>query len=334
MSDTPGRVPGQGPEQVPDSAPPDAVCLMGPTCTGKTALALALAERYPLEIVSVDSALVYRGMDIGTSKPSLAERAAVPHHLIDVCDPSEPYSAGRFQREALACIEAIRGRDKVPLLVGGTMLYFRALTHGLAPLPEADPQVRSSLDARAQASGWPALHAQLARRDPVAASRIQPLDAQRIQRALEVLELTGQRLSDLQQQSEPPPVRLARFALLPVPRPTLYERINARFGQMLQAGLLEEVRQLRERGDLDPDLPSIRAVGYRQLWQHLAGECTLEQAAEAARQATRNLAKRQLTWLRADPGVVWLSSLEERELGPISASLARAGGKIAAKTLC
>jgi tRNA dimethylallyltransferase len=282
----------------------------------------------------VDSALVYRGMDIGTSKPSLAERARVAHHLIDLCDPSEPYSAGRFQRDALACIDAIRARGSVPLLVGGTMLYFRSLTHGLAPLPEADPYVRSTLDSLAQASGWPALHAELAQRDPVAASRIQPLDAQRIQRALEVLQLTGRRLSELQQQVEPPAIHLARFALLPVPRPMLYDRINARFGQMLEAGLLDEVRRLRDRGDLDPELPSVRAVGYRQLWQHLAGECTLEQAAEAARQATRNLAKRQLTWLRADPEVAWLSSLEERELAPISGALAAAAGKIAAKTLC
>jgi tRNA dimethylallyltransferase len=273
-------------------------------------------------------------MDIGTSKPSLAERAAVPHHLIDVCDPSEPYSAGRFQREALACIDAIRARGKVPLLVGGTMLYFRSLTHGLAPLPEADPSVRSSLDSLAQASGWPALHAELAQRDPVAASRIQPLDGQRIQRALEVLQLTGQRMSDLQQQAEPPPVRLARFALLPVPRPTLYERINARFGQMLEAGLLEEVRQLRDRGDLDPDLHSMRAVGYRQLWQHLAGECTLEQAADAARQATRNLAKRQLTWLRGDPAIAWVPSLAERDLVPIYDAVSSAAGKIGAKPVC
>jgi tRNA dimethylallyltransferase len=334
MTDASEGAPAQAAASVPATEAPDAVCLMGPTCTGKTALALALAERFPVEIVSVDSALVYRGMDIGTSKPSLAERARVPHHLVDLCDPSEPYSAGRFQRDALACIDAIRARGRVPLLVGGTMLYFRTLTHGLAPLPEADPYVRSSLDSLAQSSGWPALHAELAQRDPVAASRIQPLDAQRIQRALEVLQLTGQRMSELQRRAEPPAIRLARFALLPVPRPRLYERINARFGQMLEAGLLDEVRQLRDRGDLDPDLPSVRAVGYRQLWQHLAGERTLEQAAEAARQATRNLAKRQLTWLRADPGVTWLSSLEECELAPMYGALAAAAGKIAAKTLC
>ena len=315
-------------------AAPDAVCLMGPTCTGKTALALALAERFPVEIVSVDSALVYRGMDIGTSKPTAAELAAVPHHLIDICDPADPYSAGRFLRDALACIAEIQARGRVPLLVGGTMLYYRALTHGLAPLPEADSQVRAALDLVAQSTGWPALHAELAERDPVAASRIQPADAQRIQRALEVLQLTGERLSDLQQQSEPPPVKLARFALVPVAREVLYQRINARFEDMMAAGLLDEVRALRARGDLDPDLPSLRAVGYRQLWSHLAGECGLEDAMAAARQATRNLAKRQLTWLRADPEIAWITSLAESDLVPISDALTSAAGKIGLKTLC
>jgi tRNA dimethylallyltransferase len=315
-------------------AAPDAVCLMGPTCTGKTALALALAQRFPVEIVSVDSALVYRGMDIGTSKPTAAEQATVPHHLIDICDPADPYSAGRFLRDALACIAGIHKRGRVPLLVGGTMLYYRALTHGLAPLPEADSQVRAALDLVAQSTGWPALHAELAERDPVAASRIQPADAQRIQRALEVLQLTGERLSDLQQQSEPPPVKLARFALVPVAREVLYQRINARFEGMIAAGLLDEVRALRARGDLDPDLPSLRAVGYRQLWSHLAGDCSLEDAVAAARQATRNLAKRQLTWLRADPGVAWITSLAESDLVPISEALTNAAGKIGRKTLC
>jgi tRNA dimethylallyltransferase len=315
-------------------AAPDAVCLMGPTCAGKTALALQLAQRFPLEIVSVDSALVYRGMDIGTSKPSAAELATVPHHLIDICDPSDPYSAGRFLRDALQCIDDIRGRGRVPLLVGGTMLYFRALTHGLAPLPAADPQVRAALDLVAQSTGWPALHAELAERDPVAASRIRPADGQRIQRALEVLQLTGERLSDLQQRSDPPPVSLARFALVPVSRPELYARINARFDQMIAAGLLDEVRALRARGDLDPDLPSLRAVGYRQLWQHLAGECSLEEAVAAAGQATRNLAKRQLTWLRGDPGIAWVTSLAERDLVPISDAVTSAAGKIETKSLC
>jgi tRNA dimethylallyltransferase len=305
----------------------DAVCIMGPTCTGKTALALHLAERYPVEVVSVDSALVYRGMDVGTSKPSPAERAAVPHHLIDVCDPSEPYSAGRFRRDALECIARIRGRGRVPLLVGGTMLYLRALTHGLAPLPEADAAVRARIDAEARRSGWPALHARLGEVDAAAAARIRPLDAQRIQRALEVWTLTGERLSDLQRRAEPAPLRLARFALLPVEREALYRRINARFDAMMAAGFLEEVQRLRDRGDLDADLPSLRAVGYRQLWQHLEGRATLEEAVEAARQATRNLAKRQLTWLRADPDISWIRALEAGELVPISDALNRACGK-------
>jgi tRNA dimethylallyltransferase len=315
------------------AAAADAVCIMGPTCTGKTALALQLAQQFPVEIVSVDSALVYRGMDIGTSKPSAAERVAVPHHLIDICDPSEPYSAGRFRRDALACIDAIRGRGRVPLLVGGTMLYFRALTHGLAPLPEADPAVRALIEARARDLGWPALHAELAARDPVAAARIRTFDAQRIQRALEVIELTGERLSDLQKLAEPAPLRLARFALLPLSRAELYERINARFDAMLAAGFLQEVRDLRARGDLDPKLPSLRAVGYRQLWQHLAGALTYEDAVTAARQATRNLAKRQLTWLRADPGIHWVLSAAGRELVPISDALKGSCGKLAVQPL-
>lgn len=313
---------------------PDAVCLMGPTCTGKTALALELARRFPVEIVSVDSALVYRGMDIGTSKPTAAQLATVPHHLIDICDPADPYSAGRFLRDALACIDAIRGRGRVPLLVGGTMLYYRALTHGLAPLPEADSAVRAALDQVAQSAGWPALHAELAERDPVAASRIQPGDAQRIQRALEVMQLTGERMSDLQRQAEPPPVKLARFALVPVAREVLYQRIHARFDEMMAAGLLDEVRALYVRGDLHPDLPSLRAVGYRQLWGYLAGESGLVEAVAAARQATRNLAKRQLTWLRADPGIAWITGLAVGDLVPISDALTGAAGKIGSKSLC
>ena len=307
---------------------PDAVCIMGPTCTGKTALALDLARRFPIEIISVDSALVYRGMAIGTSKPSAAELAAVPHHLIDICDPSEPYSAGRFRRDALRCIDEIRGRGRVPLLVGGTMLYFRALTHGLAPLPEASPAVRARIDARARELGWPALHAELAALDAAAAARIRPLDAQRIQRALEVLELTGRRMSDLQRLAEPAAVTLARFALMPVDREQLYERINARFDLMIAAGFLDEVQRLRARGDLHGDLPSLRAVGYRQLWQHLEGAATLDEAIDAARRATRNLAKRQLTWLRADPDITWIRSLAERELAPISDALSSACGKL------
>jgi len=296
---------------------PEAVLIAGPTCAGKTALALDLAERYPVEIVSVDSAQVYRGMDVGTSKPSAAVRAQVPHHLIDVCDPAERYSAGRFRRDALALVPAIRARGRVPLLVGGTMLYFRALTRGIAPLPEAQPELRAQIDERARRLGWPALHAELAARDPAAAARIRPADGQRIQRALEVLELTGQPLSELQQRTEPPPFAVASFALVPPDRAELYARIDRRFLEMMADGFLEEVRALRARGDLDPDLPSLRSVGYRQLWSHLEGTCGLPEAVAAGQRATRNLAKRQLTWLRSEPSWCGIPGLERRELVPI-----------------
>ena len=310
----------------------DALLLMGPTCSGKSALALDLARRFPVEIVSVDSAQVYRGMDVGTAKPSRAIQAAVPHHLIDICDPLETYSAGRFRRDALRLIREIRGRHRVPLLVGGTMLYFRALAQGIAPLPEANPDVRARIDERARRLGWPALHAELAARDPEAAAKIRPRDGQRIQRALEVIELTGEPLSQLQKRAEPSPVTLAAFALQPFERAELYRRIDQRFLQMIDAGLLEEVRALRARGDLHADLPSLRAVGYRQIWSHVAGEQSLETAIEAGQRATRNLAKRQLTWLNADKSVNWIPGLEDqslapivRALGEISAGLGRAG---------
>jgi tRNA dimethylallyltransferase len=297
--------------------PPAAVLLAGPTCAGKTALALELAARFPVEIVSVDSAQVYRGMDVGTSKPPAAVRARVPHHLIDICDPAERYNAGRFRRDALELIPAIRARGCVPLLVGGTMLYFRALMRGIAPLPEADPDLRALLDERARRLGWPALHAELAMRDPAAAARIRPADGQRIQRALEVLELTGERLSDLQRQSEPPPFAFASFALMPRDRAQLYARIDQRFLAMMAEGFLDEVRALRARGDLDPSLPSLRSVGYRQLWAHLAGDSALGAAMAAGQRATRNLAKRQLTWLRSDVSWIGIQGLEEQELVPI-----------------
>jgi tRNA dimethylallyltransferase len=312
----------------------DAVLLMGPTASGKSALALELAARYPLEIVSVDSAQVYRGMDIGTAKPAPAVRDAVPHHLLDVCDPRESYSAGRFRREALQLIADIRARGRVPLLVGGTMLYFRALTRGIAPLPEADPEVRSRIDARAREQGWPALHAELATHDPDAAARIRPADGQRIQRALEVLELTGSRLTDLQKLAEPASLSLASYVLLPFGREELYRRIDLRLLQMMAAGFLEEVRSLRDRGDLQRDLPSLRAVGYRQLWAHLAGDCGLDAAIAASQRATRNLAKRQLTWVNSDPSVHWLRSLEDQELAPIKRALALAAAGRGADGLC
>jgi tRNA dimethylallyltransferase len=303
---------------------PDAVLLMGPTASGKSALALELADRYPVEIVSVDSAQVYRGMDIGTAKPSAAIRARVPHHLIDICDPRDAYSAGRFRRDALELIERIRSRGRVPLLVGGTMLYFRALRAGIAPLPEADASVRARIDARAAAVGWVALHAELAARDPAAAARIRPADGQRIQRALEVLELTGRPISELQRLAEPAPYRFAAFMLLPVSREELYRRIDARLLAMLDEGLLEEVRALRTRGDLDPALPSLRSVGYRQLWEHLEGHCDLATAVSNAQRATRNLAKRQLTWAHADASAHWLKGLEDQELEPIQGAVAAA----------
>jgi len=298
-------------------APADAVLLAGPTGAGKSDLALELAQRFPVEIVSVDSAQVYRGMDIGTAKPAADVRERVPHHLIDVCDPSEAYSAGRFRRDALELIGAIRSRGRVPLLVGGTMLYFRALTRGIAPLPEADPAIRAAIDRRAQAVGWPALHAELAAHDPEAAARIRPADGQRIQRALEVLEITGERLSRLQRLAHPPPLAFAAFALVPGDRAGLYARLDARFRAMMEAGLLEEARALRARGDLSPDLPSLRSVGYRQLWAHLEGRSSLADAVAAGQRATRNLAKRQLTWVRSESAWQLVRGLENEELAPI-----------------
>jgi tRNA dimethylallyltransferase len=309
-----------------DARPVEAVLLAGPTCAGKTALALELAARFPVEIVSVDSAQVYRGMDVGTSKPSAAVRARVPHHLIDVCDPAERYSAGRFRRDALQLIGEIRARGRVPLLAGGTMLYFRALMHGIAPLPEADAGLRARIDARARQVGWPGLHAELAAADPDAAARIRPADGQRIQRALEVIELTGERLSVLQRLAAPSPVRLAAFALVPEDRAGLYSRIDERFLAMMDEGFLDEVRALRARGDLQPDLPSLRSVGYRQLWSHLAGECGLDAAIAAGQRATRNLAKRQLTWLRGDSAWRRVGALVDQELAPIVRVITEASG--------
>jgi tRNA dimethylallyltransferase len=265
-------------------------------------------------------------MDIGTAKPAATVRARVPHHLIDVCDPAEAYSAGRFRREALELIAAIRSRGRLPLLVGGTMLYFRALTRGIAPLPAADPAVREGIDRRAQALGWPALHAELAALDPEAAARIRPADGQRIQRALEVLEITGERLSRLQKLADPPSLTFAAFALVPDDRARLYAGLDRRFMDMLRVGFLDEVRALRARGDLHADLPSLRSVGYRQIWAHLEGECSLEQAVAAGQRATRNLAKRQLTWIRSEPAWQAVRSLEKEELAPMLRVLSTSAG--------
>jgi tRNA dimethylallyltransferase len=290
-----------------DSPRPPAVLLMGPTGTGKSDAALVLAERLPLEIVSVDSALVYRGLDLGSAKPSRDVLARVPHHLVDIVDPGEPYSAGDFLRDATGAMRDIAARGRVPLLVGGTMLYFRALQAGLADLPSANPAVRRELELRAAEVGWPGLHAELATVDPEAAARIRPNDSQRIQRALEVWRLTGTPLSRLQRQDlrGAPGADYLKLVLSPPTRSALDERLARRFDAMMERGLLAEVRALYERGDLARDLPALRAVGYRQLWEHLAGECDLDTARLNAIRATRQLAKRQLTWLRAEPGAEW-----------------------------
>ena len=280
--------------------------IAGPTASGKSALALALAERLPVEIISVDSALVYRGLDIGSAKPSLAERAAVPHHLIDIRDPSQPYSAAEFVRDATRLMAEIRARGRTPLLVGGTMLYFKALQQGLDEMPPADPTVRAQLEARARQHGWAALHAELARVDPASAARLPPGDSQRIQRALEVWQLSGRPLSSFHatnsvaagaHQVNAWPL----LSLEPQDRAWLHRRIAERFDAMLSAGLLDEVAALRARGDLSPQLPALRAVGYRQAWQALEQGWPLALLRDRGSAATRQLAKRQLTWLRGMP---------------------------------
>ena len=275
-----------------------AFALLGPTASGKSTLALALAERLPLEIVSMDSAQVYRGLDIGTAKPSAAERARVPHHLIDLVEPDQSYSTGRWRQDAISAINEILARGRVPLVVGGTMLYYRALVAGLDELPAADPTIREAIDREAAKRGWPALHAELERVDAQSARRIQPRDAQRIQRALEVFRLTGKPLSSLQGKARDPlPFSLQAFALAPE-REALHQRIAERFDAMLAAGLVDEVRSLKKRYELGADLPSMRAVGYRQVWRHLEGELDERAMREQGVAATRQLAKRQLTWLR------------------------------------
>ncbi|QNK01988.1 tRNA (adenosine(37)-N6)-dimethylallyltransferase MiaA [Dyella telluris] len=281
---------------------PLAVFLMGPTASGKTALACALGDGFPVELVSVDSALVYRGLDIGSAKPDAATLARYPHRLIDIRDPAEPYSAADFRGDAVAAMQDITARGKVPLLVGGTGLYFRALQRGLSQLPEADPAIRERLSGQAASEGWPALHERLRQRDPVAAGRIGPNDAQRIQRALEVIELTGRPLSEQQSggSGEPFPWRVLKLALVPADRAPLHARIAQRFDAMLKDGFLDEVRTLKARGDLHADLPAIRAVGYRQAWEHLDGQTSAADFRDRGIFATRQLAKRQITWLRSE----------------------------------
>ncbi len=290
-------------------SPPPVVFLMGPTAAGKTGLALALHARLPVEIVSVDSSQVYRGLDIGTAKPTPEEQARAPHRLIDIRDPAEIYSAAQFCDDARREIAAIIRAGRIPLLVGGTMFYFRALEYGLAPLPSADQAVRARLTQQALAQGWPALHARLAARDPASAARIDPNDAQRIQRALEIIELTGETPSVLNRAHRADfPYRAIKLALAPSERAGLHDQIGRRFDRMLEHGLAAEVEALYRRGDLDLQLPSIRTVGYRQIWLYLTGKLNYSEMAVQAKVATRQLAKRQLTWLRRYPEVVWLDS--------------------------
>lgn len=301
------------------------IFLMGPTACGKTALAVALAQPLPVEIISVDSALVYRGMDIGTAKPTLAEQGGVPHHLIDIRDPAEPYSAAQFRDDALRLIAEIHGRGRIPLLAGGTMLYFHALKSGLSDLPEADADLRRALEQRASVQGWPALHAELAALDPLTAARLSVNDSQRIQRALEVCLLSGQALSAFAKPlANALPFRVLEIVLMPSDRAVLHARIAARFDAMLAGGFLDEVRALRARGDLHAELPALRAVGYRQAWAHLVGEYDLAALREKGIAATRQLAKRQITWLRSwpmDDDTRVFDCLADEALGPVWAWL-------------
>ncbi|TMP37480.1 tRNA (adenosine(37)-N6)-dimethylallyltransferase MiaA [Pseudoalteromonas rubra] len=298
------------------------ITLMGPTAAGKTALAIELCQHLKSEIISVDSALVYKGMDIGTAKPDAAEQAMAPHHLIDLLDPAESYSVADFRRDAIACIERLHDQGKVPVLVGGTMMYFKGLIEGLSPLPEACPQVREALEQEANELGWPALHAQLMKIDPQAAAKISENDSQRINRALEVHRLTGKTMTELQKAKQAPlPYQFHQFAIAPKDRKILHERIEKRFKIMLDQGFKNEVLALYQRNDLHPDLPSIRCVGYRQMWEHLAGECDYEEMLFKGIAATRQLAKRQLTWLRSWPDVTWLETDGQENLQRVLSSL-------------
>ncbi len=306
---------------------PPVICLMGPTAAGKTDLAVALVQALPCDIVSVDSAMVYRGMDIGTAKPDAATLARAPHRLIDICDPAESYSAARFRADARREVEAIHARGRIPLLVGGTGLYFRAFAEGLATLPGASHSIRQRLQREAREHGWQALHERLAEVDPASAERIHPNDPQRLQRALEVYELSGQPLSSLWAAgaTEPPRYRLIKRVVAPADRQVLRERAATRFQAMLEAGLVAEVEALYNRGDLHHGMASMRMVGYRQLWRYLDGQLDYQEMITHAVAATRQLAKRQLTWFRAERDARWFDSTEtglaERLLADLEAEL-------------
>ncbi len=302
-----------------------AILLMGPTASGKTDLAIHLCERFPCDVISVDSALVYRGMDIGTARPDPDTLVRTPHRLIGFRDPEESYSAGEFVRDAYAEMDAIFAAGRIPLLAGGTMMYFRALTQGIAELPGADEDIRAAIDAEAAERGWPAMHAELAQVDPEAAQRIKPNDRQRIQRALEVWRSSGTALSDWHGNREPArdDIAYVKIGLNIEPRRLLHERIAARLRAMVEDGFVDEVARLRERPGLTADHPSMRSVGYRQFWQHLDGEFGLDEARRRALYATRQLAKRQITWLRSETDVFICNPLEAGAIDAISAFLAR-----------
>jgi tRNA dimethylallyltransferase len=298
---------------------PTVLCLTGPTAAGKSAATLALARRWPIEIISMDSATIYRGMDIGTAKPGATERASVPHHLLDIRDPVQSYSAAEFTNDAGAYIQSILERGKLPLLSGGTLLYYKALREGLNNLPQADPAIRADIDARAREHGWPVLHQELAAYDPETAARLAPNDSQRLQRAIEVYRISGKPLSAWlsQQRTQPLPCNFVTISLEPSDRLQLHQRIAQRYRQMMDHGLLHEVGQLHSRKDLHTGLPSIRCVGYRQLWDYLDGKTALDTAVEQAIAATRQLAKRQLTWLRAMPDRQVLDCLNPQAVGQV-----------------
>ena len=290
---------------------PLAIFLMGPTASGKTDLAIQLRQQLPVEVISVDSALIYRGMDIGTAKPSKAELALAPHRLIDICDPSESYSAANFRTDALREMQEISAQGKIPLLVGGTMLYYKALLEGLSPLPSADEKVRSEIEAKAALIGWGGLHQELSKIDPISAQRINPNDSQRINRALEVFYLTGKTLTELTaQKGEALPYDILQFAIAPEQREVLHRRIEQRFHKMIELGFQQEVEKLYRRPDLNENLPSIRCVGYRQMWEYLRGDYDHDEMVFRGICATRQLAKRQITWLRGwTSPIQWLDSL-------------------------
>lgn len=293
---------------------PKAIFLMGPTASGKTALAIALRQKLPVDIISVDSALIYRGMDIGTAKPDATEQSLAPHRLIDILDPALPYSAADFRRDALNAMEEITAAGRIPLLVGGTMLYFKALLEGLSPLPSANPDVRAEIEKKAAEQGWEAIHKELALVDPVAAQRIHPNDPQRLSRALEVYLISGKTMTELTKISgESLPYDVYQFAIAPKDRNVLHQRIEARFKQMLTCGFEDEVKSLYERGDLHEDLPSVRCVGYRQMWSYLSGEIDYDEMAYRGICATRQLAKRQITWLRGWNDIHWLDSEDPKQ---------------------